>query len=60
MAYHQPFENELQCSNTSLTYEDIERMQPFQNNFDPGPDLLFGFMNDNIDIAAFDLHESFS
>ncbi|KAJ6183682.1 hypothetical protein N7519_004983 [Penicillium mononematosum] len=60
MAHHRPSENVWQFSNVSPTYDDFEQMQPFQDIFDPVPDLLFGFMNDNIDLAAFDLHESIS
>ncbi|OQE20087.1 hypothetical protein PENFLA_c017G00136 [Penicillium flavigenum] len=60
MAHHRPLENGLQFSNISPTYDDFEQMQPFQDIFDPGPDLLFGFMNDNIDLPAFDLHEPIS
>ncbi|KOS43066.1 hypothetical protein ACN38_g6047 [Penicillium nordicum] len=57
MAHHRPCENGLQFSNTFPTYDDFEQMQPFQDIFDPGAELLFGFMNDNTDLAAFELHE---
>jgi hypothetical protein len=57
MAHHRLSENGLQFSDISPTYDNFDQMQPFQDIFDPGQDLLFGFMNDNINIAAFDLHE---
>lgn len=57
MAHHRPSGNGLEFSNTFPTYDVLEQMQPFHDIFDPGSDLLFGFMNDNLSLAAFDLHE---
>ncbi|KAJ5556677.1 hypothetical protein N7494_000592 [Penicillium frequentans] len=60
MAQQQFPENPLQFSDISPTYDDFEQMQSSQGVFEPGPDLLFGFMDDNTDPAAFDLHEPIS
>ncbi|OJI99288.1 hypothetical protein ASPVEDRAFT_124630 [Aspergillus versicolor CBS 583.65] len=57
LARTQPSENAPLFSNVSRVYDDIEQMQLFQDIFDPGQDLLFGFMNENISLGTFGLHE---
>lgn len=48
-----------QFFNVSPIY-DVEQMQPFADIFDPGQDLLFGFMNENLSLANFEINESTS
>ncbi|KAJ5371063.1 uncharacterized protein N7496_007155 [Penicillium cataractarum] len=43
-----------QFSNGSPIY-DMEQMQPFVDIFDPGQDLLFGFMNENLSLTNFEM-----
>ncbi|OOQ88043.1 nitrogen assimilation transcription factor nirA [Penicillium brasilianum] len=45
-----------QFFNVSPIY-DVEQMQPFADIFDPGQDLLFGFMNENLSLANFEINE---
>ncbi|KAL3472837.1 fungal-specific transcription factor domain-containing protein [Aspergillus californicus] len=56
----QIFENGWQVSNASPMFNDIEQMQPFQDIFLPGQDLLFGFMNENMSLGNFDLDDTIS
>lgn len=55
---HRISDNGWQFPNDSPTYDDIEQMQPFQDIFIPGQDLLFGFMNENMPLAAFDRNDT--
>ncbi|KAL2796272.1 fungal-specific transcription factor domain-containing protein [Aspergillus keveii] len=58
--HQHPSQNGLQFPNLSPTYDDVEQMQLFQDIFDPGQDLLFGFMNENIPLPTFDLDGALS
>ncbi|KAL3458589.1 fungal-specific transcription factor domain-containing protein [Aspergillus heterothallicus] len=55
---HPSTANALPLSNVSPLYDDIEQMQLFQGIFDPGQDLLFGFMNENTFLGTFNMHEA--
>ncbi|BCS17182.1 Zn(II)2Cys6 transcription factor [Aspergillus puulaauensis] len=56
--FHRNLDNCWQFPSDSPTYDDIGQMQPFQDIFIPGQDLLFGFMNDNMHLAAFDMNDT--
>lgn len=56
--FHRNLDNGWQFPSDSPTYDDIGQMQPFQDIFIPGQDLLFGFMNDNMHLAAFDMNDT--
>ncbi|OGM49928.1 nitrogen assimilation transcription factor nirA [Aspergillus bombycis] len=55
---HRNTDNDWQFPNDSPTYYDIEQMQPFQDTFIHGQDLLFGFMNENMSLPAFDMNDT--
>ncbi|KAJ5259626.1 hypothetical protein N7478_012607 [Penicillium angulare] len=58
VTFHQPCEDSLQFPNIPPTSHDLEQMAIFQDIFDPGQDLLFGFMNENVNLGAFNMDES--
>ncbi|KAJ0423484.1 fungal-specific transcription factor domain-containing protein [Aspergillus carlsbadensis] len=55
-----PSQNGLHFPNLSPTFDDVEQMQLFQDIFDPGQDLLFGFMNENTSLPTFGVDGAFS
>ncbi|KAJ5088909.1 hypothetical protein N7456_012525 [Penicillium angulare] len=56
--FHQPCEDTLQFPVIPPTSHDLEQMAIFQDIFDPGQDLLFGFMNENGNLGAFNMDGS--
>ncbi|KAE8163831.1 fungal-specific transcription factor domain-containing protein [Aspergillus tamarii] len=51
-------DNGWQLPDDSPTDDDIGPVQPFPDIFIPGQDLLFGFMNENMPLATFDINNT--
>lgn len=53
---HRNPDNCWQFPDYSPTDDDIGQIPPFPDIFIPGQDLLFGFMNENMPLAVFDIN----